>query len=109
MARAFGSYPEGRWFESNHRYHVRPIGQVVKTPPSHGGNRGSNPLWVTIWALSSAGRASALQAGGHRFEPYSAHHLLKVWMVYINIRGSVVFTEFIGNLGEVGIDKVSLL
>ena len=26
------------------------------------------------WALSSAGRASALQAGGHRFEPYSAHH-----------------------------------
>ncbi len=27
------------------------------------------------WALSSAGRASALQAGGHRFEPYCAHHL----------------------------------
>ena len=26
------------------------------------------------WSLSSAGRASALQAGGHRFEPYSAHH-----------------------------------
>ena len=26
-------------------------------------------------ALSSAGRASALQAGGHRFEPYSAHHI----------------------------------
>ncbi len=24
------------------------IGQVVKTPPSHGGNRGSNPLWVII-------------------------------------------------------------
>ena len=26
------------------------------------------------WAHSSAGRASALQAGGHRFEPYSDHH-----------------------------------
>ena len=26
-------------------------------------------------ALSSAGRASALQAEGHRFEPYSAHHI----------------------------------
>ena len=25
-------------------------------------------------SLSSAGRASALQAGGHRFEPYSDHH-----------------------------------
>ncbi len=24
----------------------------------------------TIWDLSSAGRASALQAEGHRFEPY---------------------------------------
>ena len=28
------------------------------------------------WELSSAGRASALQAGGHRFEPYSSHHFL---------------------------------
>ena len=27
------------------------------------------------WAHSSAGRAPALQAGGHRFEPYCAHHL----------------------------------
>ena len=26
-----------------------------------------------IWELSSAGRASALQAEGHRFEPYSSH------------------------------------
>ncbi len=28
-----------------------------------------------VWALSSAGRASALQAEGHRFEPYSAHQV----------------------------------
>ena len=28
--------------------------------------------------LSSAGRASALQAGGHRFEPYRSHLLSKV-------------------------------
>ena len=27
----------------------------------------------TIWGLSSAGRASALQAEGHRFEPYRSH------------------------------------
>ena len=26
------------------------------------------------WDHSSAGRAPALQAGGHRFEPYCAHH-----------------------------------
>ena len=30
-------------------------------------------LWG-LWELSSAGRASALQAGGHRFEPCSSHH-----------------------------------
>ena len=29
------------------------------------------------WSLSSAGRASALQAGGHRFEPCSDHHVLR--------------------------------
>ena len=26
------------------------------------------------WSYSSAGRAPALQAGGHRFEPYCDHH-----------------------------------
>ena len=40
---------------------------------------GSNPIRVAcfkqnyIWDLSSAGRASALQAEGHRFEPYRSH------------------------------------
>ncbi len=65
----------------------RPVGQVVKTPPFHGGNRGSNPLRVTNLPLhltaftftlkrtvSSAGRAPALQAGGRRFDPVTVHH-----------------------------------
>ena len=40
---------------------------------------GSNPIRVAcfkqnyIWDLSSAGRASALQAEGHRFESYWSH------------------------------------
>ncbi len=29
---------------------------------------------ASVWEHSSAGRASALQAGGHRFEPYCSHH-----------------------------------
>ena len=54
---------------------MRPLGQAVKTPPFHGGNRGSIPLGVTnLWSHSSAGRAPALQAGGHRFEPCCDHH-----------------------------------
>ena len=28
-----------------------------------------------LWGFSSAGRASALQAEGHRFEPCSPHHM----------------------------------
>ena len=31
------------------------------------------PLWNNLWEFSSAGRASALQAGGRRFEPYNSH------------------------------------
>ncbi len=48
---------------------------MVKTPPFHGGNTGSNPVGVTnSWRISSAGRAPALQAGGRRFDPVILHH-----------------------------------
>ena len=47
MARAFGSYPECRRFESHCRYQIWPGGQAVKTPPFHGGNTGSIPVRVT--------------------------------------------------------------
>jgi hypothetical protein len=54
-----------------------PVGQAVKTPPFHGGNTGSNPVRVTIRRISSAGRASALQAEGRRFDPVILHHLCR--------------------------------
>ena len=75
MVIAAGSYPAGRWFESDRRYqtkhgvmplHIRipflngraprPLGQAVKTPPFHGGNMGSIPVGVTkkMRALLSA-------------------------------------------------------
>ena len=59
MVIAAGSYPAGRWFESDRRYQkhtteyatvpfvVWLLGQAVKTSPFHGGNRGSIPLGVT--------------------------------------------------------------
>ena len=37
-----------------------------------------NPLAGMIWEHSSAGRASALQAEGHRFEPYWSHRYADV-------------------------------
>ena len=64
----------------DHKITIWLLGQAVKTPPFHGGNRGSIPLGVTIfiWAHSSAGRAPALQAGGHRFDPCCAHQI--IWL-----------------------------
>ena len=47
LARASGSYPAGRWFKSDIRYHNRPVGQAVKTRPFHGCNMGSSPVRVT--------------------------------------------------------------
>ena len=58
LARACGSYPQCPRFESRCRYQtraqtflpapfIRPVGQVVKTPPFHGGNMGSSPVRVT--------------------------------------------------------------
>ena len=60
-----------------------PVGQAVKTPPFHGGIGGSIPPPVTIRALSSAGRASALQAECQRFDPVSAHHFFTHF--YLNV------------------------
>jgi hypothetical protein len=70
----------------------RPLGQVVKTPPFHGGNRSSNLLGVTIFRRSEFGglsplgsgflhgpvvqlvRMPACHAGGRRFEPVPGRH-----------------------------------
>ena len=47
---------------------------MVRAPPCHGGGRGFESLPGRLsWDLSSAGRASALQAEGHRFEPCRSH------------------------------------
>ena len=106
MARAFGSYPKCHWFKSSCRYHwfweghlpepAWPVGQVVKTPPFHGGNMGSSPVRVTIWRHSSAGRASASHAEGHRFEFCCLHQnkkqLRKQLLFVLGFGGFAAFT-----------------
>ena len=51
LARAFGSYPTGRWFKSTRRYQNGPVVKRSKTPPFHGGNTSSNLVRVTIKTL----------------------------------------------------------
>ena len=72
--------PEGPFKLNN--LHSGPVAQLVRAPPCHGGGRGfdSHPgrqivFKPIVWDHSSAGRASSLQAEGHRFESYSIHHL----------------------------------
>ena len=69
-----------------------PVAQLVRAPPCHGGGREFESLLGRLQDiqlfqelncivryiifsrdLSSAGRAPALQAGGHRFDPYRSH------------------------------------
>ena len=61
------------------------MAQLVRASPCHGeGRRFESDLgrctkvYKNMWDLSSAGRASALQAEGHRFEPYWSHSFADV-------------------------------
>ena len=67
-ARALGAW--GRGFESLHPDQIFTgdkawlLGQVVKTPPFHGGYRGSNPLGVTIFLHDYGPLAQLVRAAG---------------------------------------------
>ena len=54
------------------------MAQLVRAPPCHGGGHGFESRLGRLWDLSSAGRASALQAEGHRFEPCRSHFFADV-------------------------------
>ena len=65
-------------FEGTIYLQYGPVAQLVRAPPCHGGGREFESLLGRLrWGLSSAGRASALQAEGHRFEPCRPHLLNK--------------------------------
>jgi hypothetical protein len=50
-----------------------PMVKWLRHRPFTAATRVRIPVGSPKWAHSSAGRAPALQAGGHRFEPYCAH------------------------------------
>ncbi len=113
---------EGAWLETMYRGFTSikgsnpllsvdckwPVGQVVKTPPFHGGNMGSNPVRVTYrhkWRISSVGRASALQAEGHRFEPCILHFFVitvpwSSWLGRLPVTQEITSSSLVGTVPD---------
>ena len=104
MARASGSYPEGRWFDSTRRYHFSlrrygSLAQLGEHLPYKQRVTGSSPVTPTtdclrlLWSLKQYKsqvtdglfcglvvqlvRMPACHAGGRRFEPVPGRQLLK--------------------------------
>ncbi len=78
--------------------YIGPVAQLVRALPCHGRGRGFEPLpgrndlffLYIAWDLSSAGRASALQAEGHRFEPCRSHlYQVFAYIFFIRRCGSI--------------------
>ena len=68
-----------------------PVAQLVRASPCHGEGRRFESDLGRLWDLSSAGRASALQAEGHRFEPCRSHltnSFLLVMPMWLNWQSS---------------------
>ena len=85
MARASGSYPEGRWFESTRRYHFYGrIAQLGEHLPYKQRVIGSSPITPTICfklkrqcgLVVQLVRMPACHAGGRRFEPVPGRQFL---------------------------------
>ena len=66
-----------REFESHALRQVKGSVQQTKTLKCYDSLSGQNDP-VIIWALSSAGRAPALQAGGQEFDPPRVHQVTMV-------------------------------
>ena len=71
MARASGSYPEGRWFDSTRRYQRGSLAQLGEHLPYKQGVTGSSPVTPTNFfgQVVQLVRMPACHAGGRQFEP----------------------------------------
>ena len=84
MARASGSYPEGRWFDSTRRYHYGRLAQLGEHLPYKQRVIGSSPIAPTICGpVVQLVRMPACHAGGRRFEPVPGRQFFR------NLRGTL--------------------
>ena len=69
----------------------------------------SSLFWVVMWGLSSAGRASALQAEGHRFEPYRPHFSTKCADVAQLAEQLICNQQVIGSSPIIGLISIEII
>ena len=94
MARASGSYPAGHWFKSDIRYHMRRVGQAVKTRPFHGCNMGSIPVRVTKQNISELFRITRLVRICFLFRFYLKLHIIARGDAHFGIASFFAFIAF---------------
>ena len=54
-------------------------------------------IFDLIWGISSAGRAPALHAGGHRFDPVILHHFMHIARKFLT---HVLLVRFVKNISH---------
>ena len=74
--RVVGSIPTGGTMPNLIRQYAD-LAHLVERRLAKAKVAGSSPVIRSIWEHSSVGRASALQAEGHRFEPYCFHQTVR--------------------------------
>ena len=105
MARASGSYPEGRWFDSTRRYHKNGrIAQLGEHLPYKQRVIGSSPIAPTIFICGlvvQLVRMPACHAGGRRFEPVPGRQLkinnMDMVGVVKGLRHRIVIPVYVGS------------
>ena len=88
------------------------MAQLVRAPPCHGGGREFEShlgRFSLFWGLSSAGRASALQAEGHRFESYRPHNIIYAAVAELADARDLKSNGWIVKLWQIFLEKSRIL
>ena len=96
MVIAAGSYPAGRWFESDRRYQIRLLGQAVKTSPFHGGNTSSILVGVTNGELAQLGEHLPYKqgvTGSSPVLPTSKRQIRAHLVPFLHVSRSVIYAQ----------------
>ena len=95
MVIAAGSYPAGRWFESDRRYQTWLLGQAVKTSPFHGGNTSSILVGVTNGELAQLGEHLPYKQGVTGSSPVlpTKRHIRAHLAPFLHVSRSVIYAQ----------------